>query len=85
MMSGGRRSAAVRYGVKSTEGNLNITLLGLMGVSWNVNRIASDLSTVRRDARQIADIMIKLGKEVLYFYLYLKNEISAAAGAHSPD
>ncbi len=85
MMNAGRTSAAVRYVVKSAGGNLNNTLLELQGTLWNVNKITSDISTVRRDVRLVADTVIKLGKYVRYLYQYLKNELSAAAGAHSPD
>ena len=85
MMNAGWTSAAVRYVVKSAGGNLNKTLLELQGTLWNVNEITSDISTVRRDVRQIADTVIKLDKDVRYFHQYLKNELGAAAGAHSPD
>lgn len=85
MMNAGRISAAVRYVAKSAGGNLNTTLLELQGTLWNVNKITSDISTVRRDVRQIADTVIKLEKDVRYLYQYLKNELGAAAGAHFPD
>jgi hypothetical protein len=85
MMNAGRTSAAVRYIVKSAGGNLNTTLLELQGTLWNVNKITSDISTVRRDVRQIADTVIKLEKDVRYLYQYLKNELGAAAGEPSPD
>jgi len=85
MMNAGRTSAAVRYVVKCTGGNLNSTLLELQGTLWNVNKITSDISTVRRDVRLIADTVIKLEMYVRYLYQYLKNELGAAAGAHSPD
>lgn len=85
MMNAGRTGVAVRYVVKSAEVNLNTTLLEPQGTLWNVNRITSEINTVRRDVRQIVNIMIKREKDVRYLYQYIKNEIGAADGTHSLD
>ena len=85
MVNVGQSSDAVRNFVKRTDGHLNITLLELQGTLRNTSKITPDIRTVRGDARQISNTMMKLDKHVRYLYQYLKNELDAAAGAHSPD